>query len=419
MIILKQERKNISEEQKLENLRIRKTQWVQDQIQRQREAEDALFVQMKQEQEVLDALRDTINQNMECSREARKYNQEFQESMDAQVFAMYGITQDKLQGMREYKNAYYRGCAFSLFLLSVILVVLCGVLHGFHSEICLFMTAFTGIQGTLLAQDERRSKILNYGCKILYLFMFPLMMVIFVCYELKYPEYDLLLPIFTIFGMVVLVLGTLAYFLHNPYRGDSRMVQAAKDTIRDIEKTARREIKKNRKTREKSEKKDRRKKQRTETREKRKQKCLSHFRKKNTNQEPKELEECKPIAKLVEKDLEHAELVFWEEEVEVLGPAKEPENVEEVQVVEEPNRAEELENMEESENTKESELPEEPEIIEEPKLIKEPGKMEGAKRTEEAKSIEESKRVEEPESMEESKLLEEPEEMEESEIIGM
>ena len=206
---------------------------------------------------------------MECSRESRKYNQEFQESMDAQVFAMYGITQDKLQGMREYKNAYYRGCAFSLFLLSVILVVLCGVLHGFHSEICLFMTAFTGIQGTLLAQDERRSKILNYGCKILYLFMFPLMMVIFVCYELKYPEYDLLLPIFTIFGMVVLVLGTLAYFLHNPYRGDSRMVQAAKDTIRDIEKTARREIKKNRKTREKSEKKDRRKKQRTETREKR------------------------------------------------------------------------------------------------------------------------------------------------------
>lgn len=281
------------------------------------------------------------------------------------------------------------------------------------------MTAFTGIQGTLLAQDERRSKILNYGCKILYLFMFPLMMVIFVCYELKYPEYDLLLPIFTIFGMVVLVLGTLAYFLHNPYRGDSRMVQAAKDTIRDIEKTARREIKKNRKTREKSEKKDRRKKQRTETREKRKQKFLSHFRKKNTNQEPKELEECKPIAKLVEKDLEHAELVFREEEVEVLGPAKEPENVEEVQVVEEPNRAEELENMEESENTKESELPEEPEIIEEPKLIKEPGKMEGAKRTEEAKSIEESKRVEEPESMEESKLLEEPEEMEESEIIGM
>ena len=122
----KQEIKKQSEQElQRENLRIRKTEWIQEQIQRQRQAEDALFLQMKQEQEILDSLRDSMNQNMQTTLEARKYNQEFQESMDAQVYAMYGISSDKLQGMREYRNAYYQGCAFSLFLLSVIVELLC------------------------------------------------------------------------------------------------------------------------------------------------------------------------------------------------------------------------------------------------------------------------------------------------------
>ena len=81
----KQEIKKQSEQElQRENLRIRKTEWIQEQIQRQRQAEDALFLQMKQEQEILDSLRDSMNQNMQTTLEARKYNQEFQESMDAQ-----------------------------------------------------------------------------------------------------------------------------------------------------------------------------------------------------------------------------------------------------------------------------------------------------------------------------------------------
>lgn len=279
----KKQLQNISEEQqKRENLRIRKTQWIQEQIQRQREAEDTLFAQIQQEQEVLDALKMSINQNMECTKEAKKYNQEFQQHMDAQVFAMYGITEDKLQGMREYRNAYYQGCAFSLFFLSIVLVALCGILHGFQSEICLFMLAFSGIQGALLAQEKKRKRWFHLLCKTLYLLMFPLMMVIFVCYELNYPEYGLLLPIFTIFGIGVLVIGTAAYFLYNPYRGDKRVVEEARDTIREIEKTARKEIKRNRKIREKAEKKENKKRRKSEVRAKRKASFFAHFKNKKT-----------------------------------------------------------------------------------------------------------------------------------------
>lgn len=245
---------NPSEDEKMESLRIQKTEWIYSQIQKQRETEDALFEQIRQEQDVLDRLNQSIENNMERTREARRYNQEFQEHMDSQVYAMYGITQDKLQGIREYRNAYYQGCAFSLFLLSVVLVVLCGILHGFQSQICLFMIAFSGIEGALLTQEKKRGKLLDMVCKVLYLFMFPLMMVVFVCFELDYPEYHMILPILAVFGICVLMIGTAAYFCYNPYRKEKRKMGAAKDTIREIEKTAKKEIRKNQKSTERSEK---------------------------------------------------------------------------------------------------------------------------------------------------------------------
>lgn len=242
-------------EEKEQTLKIQKTEWIHNQIQKQREAEDALFERIRQEQEVLDRLSQSIEEKMEQTKEARKYNREFQERMDAQVYALHGITEDKLQGIQEYKNAYYRGCAFSLFLLSMVLVVLCGFLHGFHSQVCLFMLAFTGMEGTLLAQSQGRGRILNIICKALYLLLFPLMMVVFICFELGYQEYHTILPWLAVFGICILIVGTAAYFFYNPYRKERRSIGAAKDTIREIEKTARKEVRKNRKSREKSEKK--------------------------------------------------------------------------------------------------------------------------------------------------------------------
>ena len=174
-----------------ESLRIQKSQWIKEQIKRQREAEDAVLEQMIEEQRVIDGLNSDINENLDRTRESRKFNQEFQEKINTQIYEMNGITEDKLKGMREYKNAYYQGCAFSLFLLSVVMIGICGVLHGFESQICLFMIACTGVEGALLAQDKWRIKLVNILCKLLYLMVFPVMMVIFVCYDLKYPEYAL------------------------------------------------------------------------------------------------------------------------------------------------------------------------------------------------------------------------------------
>ena len=209
--------------------------------------------QMIEEQRVIDGLNSDINENLDRTRESRKFNQEFQEKINTQIYEMNGITEDKLKGMREYKNAYYQGCAFSLFLLSVVMIGICGVLHGFESQICLFMIACTGVEGALLAQDKWRNKLVNILCKLLYLMVFPGMMVIFVCYELKYPEYDLFLPYFAMGIVVVLIIGTAAFFFYDPYKQDKKRVKNAKDYISEVEKIAKKQVKKNQKLRAKEE----------------------------------------------------------------------------------------------------------------------------------------------------------------------
>ena len=112
------------------------------------------------------------------------------------------------------------------------MIGICGVLHGFESQICLFMIACTGVEGALLAQDKWRNKLVNILCKLLYLMGFPVMMVIFVCYELKYPEYDFFLPYFAMGIVVVLIIGTAAFFFYDPYKQDKKRVKNAKIIFR-------------------------------------------------------------------------------------------------------------------------------------------------------------------------------------------
>ncbi len=239
------------EELKKENLRVQKAAYIKQQIERQRAAEDARLERLLQEQEVIAGLRESIDDGMWQTEEARKYNREFQEQLNMQIYEAHGITEDKLAGMKEYKNALYRGAAAVLFFLSLALTILCGVLHGFGSKVCLLMLAYTAVEGALAGKKQKA--LLDVVCKILYILIFPAMMVMFVCYELGYEEYDLFLPYAAIAGGAVTILGMISYFLHDPYRHEKRKIQDAKSQIREIEKAAGKEIRKNQKIKQKEE----------------------------------------------------------------------------------------------------------------------------------------------------------------------
>lgn len=236
-----------------ESLRVQKAEWVKQQVEKQREIEDETRRILQEEQRLLDEMRRSTVEYMERTKEMSKYNADCQAQMREQVYALNGLSEDKLQGMKEYRNAYYQGFSLAAFLLSLALVVLCGYMEGFDTELTMFMLAFSGIEGALLSQEGKRGRILDAVCRFLNLLMLPAMITIFICYELEVPEYQMLIQVFVMAGMAALMIGTVAYFLYNPYRKEKRKIRYAKADLKELEQEAEKAVKKNQKHRKREE----------------------------------------------------------------------------------------------------------------------------------------------------------------------
>ena len=263
------------------NPRIHKVRRLEEEIQRQNEIERERSRRIRQQQEYIDQMSLSVDENLRGTREEQRYNEEFEARIRSEVYRLHGISKDKLTGMAEYRNAWYQGAAFSLFFLSLVLFFLCGVLHGFGSEICIFMAFYTALEGTLLSAAKRRATVFDVLLKALYLVLFPVMLTVFVCYELGFREYAVFVPVLTVAGMAVLMLGAVSYFLYDPYRADRRNRKRADGYLKDMEKVALKEVrrkekvsgrleKKKEKAAAKQQKKERKKTERQQKKEQRK-----------------------------------------------------------------------------------------------------------------------------------------------------
>ena len=83
---------------------------------------------------------------------------------------------------------------------------------------------------------KRQHALLDMVTRILYLLLFPAMLIVFVCFELGFTEYGIVVPVLTIAGVVILVLGAVSYFVYDPYRLNRKNHKKAIRYIRDIEK---------------------------------------------------------------------------------------------------------------------------------------------------------------------------------------
>lgn len=226
----------------VKNPRIGKVRKLEEEVRRQNELEQLRTKRIRKEQEYIEQMSKAVEDHLRNTREEQRYNEEFERLIRRDVYQMHGISEDKLQGMTEYRNAWYQGTAFGMFFLSLILTGICGYLHGFGSELCIFMAFYTAIEGTLLTNGKRQHTLLDFLTKILYLLLFPAMLIVFVCYELQFTEYALIVPILTVAGVVILVLGAISYFVYDPYRSDRKNHKKANRYIRDIEKAAVKEV---------------------------------------------------------------------------------------------------------------------------------------------------------------------------------
>lgn len=226
----------------VKNPRIGKVMHLEEEVQRQSEIEKLRSRRIRQEQEYIDRMSLSVENHLRNTKEEQRYNEQFEERIRTEVYRMHGISEDKLQGMTEYRNAWYQGTAFAMFFLSLVLIAICGILHGFGSEICIFMAFYTAIEGVLLSNGRKQSLFFTVLTKGVYLLLFPVMLVTFTCYELGFEEYALLVPVFAVAGVVVLMIGALSYFLYDPYRMDRRNRKKANRYIVEIEKAALKEV---------------------------------------------------------------------------------------------------------------------------------------------------------------------------------
>ena len=226
----------------VKNPRIGKVMRLEEEVQRQSEIEKLRSRRIRQEQEYIDRMSLSVENHLRNTKEEQRYNEQFEERIRTEVYRMHGISEDKLQGMTEYRNAWYQGTAFAMFFLSLVLIAICGILHGFGSEICIFMAFYTAIEGALLSNGRKQSLFFTVLTKGVYLLLFPVMLVTFTCYALGFEEYALLVPVFAVAGVVVLMIGALSYFLYDPYRMDRRNRKKANRYIVEIEKAALKEV---------------------------------------------------------------------------------------------------------------------------------------------------------------------------------
>lgn len=267
------------------DLRAEKAEFIKKHLERLRAEEDAQLEHIMQEQEVIDDLRQYSDDSMWEIEESRKYNQEFQEHVNMQVYRVHGISKDKLIGMEEYKNALYRGGAVVIFILSLAVTMLSGIVHGFQSEICILMLAYTAVEGALLPKEIKRWQVLEIICRVCYILAFLVMIIMLVCFEIEYSVFTLLLPYVIIIGAIATIVGTVSYFFYDPYGQDKKRIKAARKQLKDIEKTAEKEVRKKHKTQEKEEKKEERRREREEKKE---QKRLAREEKKKIKAEKSE-----------------------------------------------------------------------------------------------------------------------------------
>lgn len=240
----------------VDSIRVEQAKRIREQLQLDQKAQMEILNQMQQEQEILNALNRDINENFERLESAKEYNENFRRDINRQIFALHGVSGDKEQGIREYKNAYYQGGMFISFLISLILIGTCFVVHGPGENISLILLAMTGVESVLFTQEKKRGKVLDAICKFMSVLILPIMIILFVMYELQMQEYSFAMEVVEIAFVVLLFIGTFSYFIFDPYKEDKRKLHQAKEHIREIEKNAAKEIKNNQKKRMKLEKKN-------------------------------------------------------------------------------------------------------------------------------------------------------------------
>lgn len=263
-------RQKIHDIMEKESMAVQKSNWILQQIEGQRKVEDELRLKMAEEQKLLEERSRSIEEGMQRNLQLRRYNEQRREELDAQVYGFYGISEDKRDGMKQYRVALFKGCAVILFVLSFAMTFVSAYLYGPLEKITIAMAGCVAAEGALMPGRGKRSTFLQGICNVLYIAVFPGMIYLFVGYEFQFLEYDWILLGVISAVMLFSLIGCLSYFVYNPYKNDKYGIRQAKKELKHLHKKAEKQVQKNQKIRRKEEKEAEKAARREEEREKKK-----------------------------------------------------------------------------------------------------------------------------------------------------
>lgn len=248
--------KQLSDVLEKESIKAQEAEWIEKEIIRQREIEDEIRQRLMEERRILDEKKRSIQDNIAKTEEIKRFNDEHREDIEETVYGLYGISHDKLDGMKAYKKAIFKGIAAFTIIISIALTVFCGYYHGVTEKITLIMFAFTTLEAALLPRDSERDRFMNWLCRVLYYLVLPVMLVLFVSYEMKLPLYALMLSYTLIVAFVVTLISVVSFFEYNPYAGCGKGLRDAGKELKRIKQSAEKNVRKNQKLRKKQEAKE-------------------------------------------------------------------------------------------------------------------------------------------------------------------
>jgi hypothetical protein len=278
------------------------------------------------EQDYVAQMLESVEKSLKSEQEIERQNDLFENRIKSDVYRMHGLSEDKLQGMSERKIAWIQGSAFALFFLSCVMVLLCGAVHGFDDPLTLFAAFYTAIEGTLLTNGKRKARLVSGFTGILYLLLFPIILVMFVTRELGYDQYEFLISVFAIVGLAILVAGSVSYFLYNPYQEERYALKQANRYIKKMEKAASSDVKMREKEIE------RQKKQQEKEAEKEKKRLEKEAEKEKKRQEKEAEKERKRLEKEEKKEASKENTGTAQEKMEI--PPEEENKLDEMQETE-------------------------------------------------------------------------------------
>lgn len=249
-----------------EDIIVQEKNWLEERTRQQREAEDTYRKELIEKQKLLDERRKTQADNFYDNKKLQYYNRMHEAEQTELIYSLHGISSDKVEGMREYKNALFQGAAVMLFFTGLALSVYSYFKFGVESSTFLILIALLATQTALLPKSyEVKAGIYGRICRILSLLPTPLMGLIVASNSLHFLPGILMLEIASAMALTLCFIGAFGFYVRNPYRKTRGLLRKASLDIKDIKKTASKTVKKNIKLRKKLELKLQKKKDKQES----------------------------------------------------------------------------------------------------------------------------------------------------------